>query len=151
MRIRIAALLLAMAAGATAQTSPKLEIKTVPPRPDDVATIDGMIKAYYEVVSGPKGQPRVSPMWGRSLLSPTRLAKSLASAQHHTNNLWVIGRRNSVIAFILTLILSLQDAPFVPPGGVTAFSQIGPITQGVKNPIGYMTSFPSVEISGSRS
>jgi len=37
----------------------------------------------------------------------------------------------------------------LPPGGVTAFSQIGPITHGVKNPIGYMTSFPSVEIRGS--
>ena len=28
------------------------------PRPDDVATIDGMIRAYYEVVSGPAGAPR---------------------------------------------------------------------------------------------
>jgi len=27
-------------------------------RPEDVATIDGVIKAYYEVVSGPAGQPR---------------------------------------------------------------------------------------------
>ena len=40
------------------EPQPKLEVKTVPPRPDDVATIDGMIKAFYEVVSGPKGQPR---------------------------------------------------------------------------------------------
>ena len=31
----------------------------------------------------------------------------------------------------------------LPPGGVTAFNQIGPMTQGVKNPMGYMTSFPS--------
>jgi hypothetical protein len=28
------------------------------PRPEDVATLDGIIKAYYEVVSGPAGQPR---------------------------------------------------------------------------------------------
>ena len=28
------------------------------PRPEDVATIDGMIRAYYEVVSGPAGAPR---------------------------------------------------------------------------------------------
>ena len=28
------------------------------PRPDDVATLDGIIKAYYEVVSGPAGEPR---------------------------------------------------------------------------------------------
>ena len=31
--------------------------------------------------------------------------------------------------------------------GVTAFSQIGPMTQGVKNPMGYMTSLPSGESS----
>ena len=41
------------------------------------------------------------------------------------------------------------QARMLPPGGVTAFSQIGPMTQGVKNPMGYMTSFPSDESSGS--
>lgn len=58
MRMRLAALLLATATTMAGQTAPRLEIKTVAPRPDDVATIDGMVKAYYEVVSGPKGQPR---------------------------------------------------------------------------------------------
>jgi hypothetical protein len=33
-----------------------------PARPDDVATIEGMIRAFYEVISGPAGQPR---QWGR--------------------------------------------------------------------------------------
>ncbi len=33
-------------------------VATVAPRAEDVATIDGMVKAYYEVVSGPAGQPR---------------------------------------------------------------------------------------------
>ena len=28
------------------------------PRTEDVATLDGIIKAYYEVVSGPAGEPR---------------------------------------------------------------------------------------------
>ena len=32
------------------------------PLAEDVATIDGIIKAYYEVVSGPAGQPR---QWAR--------------------------------------------------------------------------------------
>ena len=65
MKVGIVTLLLAVAAGLTAQTpqttknaAPKLDIPAVPPRPDDVATIDGMVKAYYEVVSGPKGRPR---------------------------------------------------------------------------------------------
>src|SRR5215467_4523924 len=37
-------------------------IARIAPRPEDVSTIDGMIKAYYEVVSGPGGQPR---QWSR--------------------------------------------------------------------------------------
>ena len=36
----------------------QVQVATVPPRPADVATIDGMIRAYYEVISGPAGQPR---------------------------------------------------------------------------------------------
>ena len=32
------------------------------PRPDDVASLDGMMKAFYEVVSGPAGTPR---QWSR--------------------------------------------------------------------------------------
>jgi hypothetical protein len=60
MKTWMGACLLAAAAAAAAQSAaaPKLDIKSVAPRPDDVATIDGMIKAYYEIVSGPKGQPR---------------------------------------------------------------------------------------------
>ena len=44
------------AAVSLAQTH--VDVRTVPPRPEDVATLDGMVKAYYEVVSGPAGQPR---------------------------------------------------------------------------------------------
>jgi hypothetical protein len=47
------ALLAAAAAGQT-----HVPVATVAPRPDDIATIDGMVQAYYEVVSGPAGQPR---------------------------------------------------------------------------------------------
>ena len=32
--------------------------QTSQPHPEDVASIDGVIRAYYEVVSGPPGQPR---------------------------------------------------------------------------------------------
>jgi len=55
-RILAASILTALAAAAAAQTH--VPVKTIPPRPDDIATIDGMVKAYYEVVSGPAGQPR---------------------------------------------------------------------------------------------
>ena len=39
-----------------------VDVPTIEPRPEDVATIDGVIKAYYEVISGPVGQPR---QWSR--------------------------------------------------------------------------------------
>jgi hypothetical protein len=32
------------------------------PRPEDVASIDGIMKAFYDVISGPAGAPR---QWGR--------------------------------------------------------------------------------------
>jgi hypothetical protein len=41
---------------------PHISIGKATPRPEDVSTIDGVIKAYYEVVSGPAGQPR---QWDR--------------------------------------------------------------------------------------
>ena len=39
-----------------------MTVPEVDPRPEDVATIDGIVAAFYEVVSGPVGQPRD---WGR--------------------------------------------------------------------------------------
>ena len=37
-------------------------IPKIAPRPEDVSTIDGMVRAYFEVVSGPAGKDRE---WGR--------------------------------------------------------------------------------------
>ncbi len=48
MRIAITVLLLCVSAWPQSQA----------PRPEDISTIDGILKAYYEVVSGPAGQPR---------------------------------------------------------------------------------------------
>lgn len=39
-----------------------VEIPVIAADPKDVSTIDGMIKAFYETISGPKGQPR---QWNR--------------------------------------------------------------------------------------
>ncbi len=48
------------------QSAPKapsnVEVPTIAPRDEDVATIDGVIKAFYEVISGPAGQAR---QWSR--------------------------------------------------------------------------------------
>jgi len=35
-----------------------VKVASIPPRPEDVGSIDGMIKAYYDVITGPAGRPR---------------------------------------------------------------------------------------------
>jgi len=45
------------------QATPKhVEVATISPRAEDVSSLDGIIKAFYEVVSGPAGEPR---QWSR--------------------------------------------------------------------------------------
>ena len=39
-----------------------VEVPTIAPRAEDVSTIDGIMKAFYEVISGPAGQAR---QWSR--------------------------------------------------------------------------------------
>ncbi|HEX8649425.1 MAG TPA: hypothetical protein VF708_01190 [Pyrinomonadaceae bacterium] len=40
----------------------RIEVQSIAAKPEDVATLDGIMKAFYEVVSGPAGQPR---QWAR--------------------------------------------------------------------------------------
>ncbi len=35
-----------------------LQVAQLAPRPEDVSTIDGIVKAYYETITGPAGKPR---------------------------------------------------------------------------------------------
>jgi hypothetical protein len=61
----VRSLLVVFAAGAAAAQPPgtgHVEIPTVDPRPEDISSIDGMIRAWYEVLCGPAGQPR---QWAR--------------------------------------------------------------------------------------
>ena len=62
--IRIAAVtLVTLFVGSTvAQERAHVNVETVAPRVEDVATIDGVLKAFYEVISGPTGEPR---QWSR--------------------------------------------------------------------------------------
>lgn len=55
-------LTLVLSTAALGQTAAKVEIPTIPVNPKDVASIDSIIKAFYESISGPAGQPR---QWGR--------------------------------------------------------------------------------------
>src|SRR2546428_12387748 len=54
--------LLPPTAAAQAPARKHVAVPTIPPRPEDVASVNGIIKAFYEVISGPAGQP---PPWGR--------------------------------------------------------------------------------------
>ena len=61
----IALALLSLGAGIGAAQSVgvgHVEIATVAPRAEDVGSIDGMINAWYDVISGPAGKPR---QWAR--------------------------------------------------------------------------------------
>jgi hypothetical protein len=42
----------------TALAEERVVVKTIAPRAEDVSTIDGMITAWYEVISGPAGKSR---------------------------------------------------------------------------------------------
>jgi hypothetical protein len=59
---------LALAAGAIGQSQPEsktsrhVAVAPASPREADVSTIDGIVKAYYDVISGPPGRPR---QWSR--------------------------------------------------------------------------------------
>lgn len=51
-----------VAAQQPSQTPQHIEVPSVSARAEDVATIDGIMKAFYEVISGPAGQAR---QWSR--------------------------------------------------------------------------------------
>jgi len=55
-------LLLALAAPAAAQRPAHVDVPPQPARAEDVSTMDGMLLAFYDVVSGPAGAPR---QWSR--------------------------------------------------------------------------------------
>lgn len=72
-----AALLLAASITVWGQTAPAAARPTPAPRPADVASPDAIIKALYESISGPAGQPRDWDRF-RSLLIPVaRLIPSM--------------------------------------------------------------------------
>ena len=50
------------AARAQIPTPAHVEVPAAEPKAADVGTIDGMIRAYYDVITGPPGQPR---QWSR--------------------------------------------------------------------------------------
>src|SRR3989442_11396725 len=54
--------LLPPTAAAQAPARTHVAVPTIPPRPEDVASVNGILKAFYEVISGPAGQP---PPWAR--------------------------------------------------------------------------------------
>lgn len=63
--MRLTAILIfifAISISAMAQVRSKVEIPVIPANTADVSSIDGLVKAFYETISGAAGQPR---QWGR--------------------------------------------------------------------------------------
>lgn len=58
----VVAILLVAPAARAQEASAHVTIPVVDPLSEDVATIDGIVTAFYEVISGPVGRPRD---WGR--------------------------------------------------------------------------------------
>src|SRR6266446_4269181 len=56
------ALLVPVALVAQTPARRHVDVPTVAPGAADVATVDGMVRAYYDVITGPAGQPR---QWSR--------------------------------------------------------------------------------------
>src|SRR5437870_5150310 len=56
------ALLFPVVLGAQAPARRHVDVPAVAPRAADVATVDGIVRAYYDVITGPAGQPR---QWSR--------------------------------------------------------------------------------------
>src|SRR5437773_12347212 len=56
------ALLFPVVLGAQAPARRHVDVPAVAPRAADVATVDGSVKAYYDDITGPAGQPR---QWSR--------------------------------------------------------------------------------------
>lgn len=59
--LRILAIVLALPAALLGQAGPKptsIPVPAATPRAVDVGSIDGMVQAYYDVISGPPGKPR---------------------------------------------------------------------------------------------
>jgi hypothetical protein len=52
----------AVLAACNAPPSAQVTVPTLTPRPEDVGSIDGIVAAFYDVISGPAGAPR---QWGR--------------------------------------------------------------------------------------
>jgi len=63
LRCCLVLLLLAATPVVRSQEQPKhVEVPAIAARLEDVTSIDGIMKAFYDVISGPKGQPR---QWSR--------------------------------------------------------------------------------------
>src|SRR6184192_4832619 len=96
------ALLLPVALGAQTPARRHVDVPAVAPRAADVATVDGIVRAYYDVITGPAGQPR---QWSRdrSLYIPdlrfvaTGVAKGRPYARVMTHQDFVDGSDSSFV------------------------------------------------------
>src|SRR5438034_2989131 len=78
------ALLLPVALSAQTPARRHVDVPAVAPRAADVATVDGIVKAYYDVITGPAGQPR---QWSRDRSLYISDLRFVARSEEHTSEL----------------------------------------------------------------
>ncbi len=59
---RFPLLLALLATAPTLSAQQHVDVPTIAARPEDVGSVDGIMKAFYDVINGPAGQPR---QWSR--------------------------------------------------------------------------------------
>jgi hypothetical protein len=80
-RLALAIVVICINSVAQQPVKPKhVEIPIIEPRPEDVSSIDGMIKAWYDIVTVPKGKV---PDWGRD---HTLYIKDIRFVEMHERN-----------------------------------------------------------------
>ena len=111
-----------MAQTPPAQSSPPVEPKVA--KPEDVASIDAILKALYDVISGPAGQKRD---WDRmrSLFAPE--AKMSATAKRRDGT--VVRRSFSVEEYIAANTKAMEEGGFFEKGIANHVDQYGQIAQ----------------------
>ena len=114
-------------ASVIAQTEPRLPSPPVEPKvakPEDVASIDSILKALYDVISGPAGQKRD---WDRmrSLFAPE--AKMSATAKRRDGT--VVRRSFSVEEYITANSKVMEEGGFFEKGIANHVDQYGQIAQ----------------------
>lgn len=106
----------------TAQAPPLTELKAA--KPEDVASVDSILRALYDVISGPAGQKRD---WDRMRSLFAEGAKMAATAKRQDGT--VVRRSFTVEEYIAANAKAMEEGGFFEKGIANHIDQYGQIAQ----------------------